>query len=144
MKRLYLLLSLFAFVLPVYSQIQTTTLPSPGFDARIKKAVDNIRIIDTHEHLETEERRIEQTNLDFTHLFRQYAIEDLVSASNLHGLISVIFSDHFSLQDRWELFKPFFQVMRTTGYGRAPLIAAMIYLVCPISMMILLRSCRKK
>jgi uncharacterized protein len=124
MKRFYLLLSLISFVSPVYPQIQTTTMPEPGYDTRIKKAVADIKVIDTHEHLETEERRIEQKNLDFSHLFRQYAIEDLISASNLHGFISVIFSDHFSLKDRWELFKPFFQVMRTTGYGRAPLIAA--------------------
>ena len=111
-------------VFPVFSQIQTTTLPVPGYESRIKKAVDDIWIIDTHEHMETEERRLEQKNLDFSYLFKQYAIEDLVSASNLHGLISIIFSDHFSLQDRWELFKPFFEAMRTTGYGRAPLIAA--------------------
>jgi hypothetical protein len=111
-------------ILPGFSQIQTTILPSSGFASRIKAAVDSIWIIDTHEHLETEERRLERKNLDFSYLFNQYAIEDLVSASNLHGLISVIFSDHFKIEDRWELFKPFFAVMRTTGYGRVPLIAA--------------------
>ncbi len=111
-------------IIPAFSQIQTTVMPRPGFESRITDAVNDIWIIDTHEHMETEERRLEQKNLDFTYLFKQYAIEDLVSASNLHGLISVIFSDHFSLKDRWELFKPHFEAMRTTGYGRVPLIAA--------------------
>ena len=112
------------WIVPAFTQIQTTRFPAPGFESRIRKVVNDIWLIDTHEHLETEEKRIERKNLDFSYLFNQYAIEDLVSASNLHGLISVIFSNHFSLEDRWELFKPFFTVMRTTGYGRVPLIAA--------------------
>jgi hypothetical protein len=109
----------------LYAQIQTTTtLPKSGFETRIRQAVNEIWIIDTHEHLETEEQRLEQTDLDFTYLFKHYAIEDLVSASNLHGLISVIFSGNFALEDRWNLFKPYFEAMRNTGYGRVPLIVA--------------------
>jgi len=32
----------------LFSQIQTVGLPDPGFEARIEKAVDEIRIVDTH------------------------------------------------------------------------------------------------
>ncbi len=106
------------------AQIQTTDLPEPGFEKRIEKYVNEIRLIDTHEHLITEEERIEKADqLDFTYLFSHYAIEDLISASNLKGIMNIVFSNDFPLVDRWELFKPFFKEMRNTGYARAALLA---------------------
>ena len=108
-----------------YSQIQTTDFPKEGFEKRIANYVDDLWIIDTHEHLLTEEERIQKADkLDFTYLFSQYAIEDLISASNEHGLMGMIFTNSFPLEDRWELFKPFLKEMRNTGYARATLMAA--------------------
>jgi len=110
---------------PLLAQIQTTSLPSPGFEARIRRAVNDIRIIDTHEHLKTEEERIQMADkVDFTYLFSHYAKEDLVSASHSKGIIEIAFNPEFPLADRWELFKPFYAAMRCTGYGRVPLIIA--------------------
>ncbi|KAA3658860.1 MAG: hypothetical protein DWQ10_10265 [Calditrichaeota bacterium] len=120
----------FVFVLTlvnsVNAQIQTVpVLPERGFAERIRAEVDSIWIIDTHEHLETEEARINRAaELDFTHLFRHYALEDLTSASNSYDIIGVIFGNDFAVQERWQLFEPYFSAMRTTGYGRVPLIAA--------------------
>jgi uncharacterized protein len=107
-----------------FSQIQTTDLPQPGFKDRIRKAVNDIWIIDTHEHLETEEQRLGKKDLDFTYLYSHYANEDLISASHSQGLVSVILGRNFSLSDRWELFKAFYDDMRNTGYARAAIIAA--------------------
>ncbi len=107
------------------AQIQTTYLPEPGFEKRIEKYVNEIRLIDTHEHLITEEERIQKADqLDFTYLFSHYANEDLISASNLKGIMNIVFSNDFPLEDRWELFNPFFKEMRNTGYARAALLAA--------------------
>jgi len=107
------------------AQIRTTDLPEQGFEARIEEYVNGIRLIDTHEHLITEEERIERADqLDFTYLFSHYANEDLVSASNLKGIMNIVFSNDFPLEERWELFKPFFKEMRNTGYARAALLAA--------------------
>jgi len=56
----------------LFSQIQTVGLPDPGFKERIKNAVDEIRIVDTHEHLQSEESILgkkESEPIDFTHLF---------------------------------------------------------------------------
>jgi len=107
------------------AQIQTTELPEPGFEKRIEAYVNEIRLIDTHEHLITEEERIQRADqLDFTYLFSHYANEDLVSASNMKGIMNIVFSNDFPLEDRWELFNPFFQEMRNTGYARAVLLAA--------------------
>ena len=114
---------LFTLTTP-FAQIQTTALPQPGFEGRILQAVNDIWIIDTHEHMETEEQRLAQKDLDFTYLYKQYAYDDLISASHSQGLVSVIFGRNFSLNDRWELFKPFFNDMRNTGYARASIIAA--------------------
>ena len=113
-----------SFITNIIAQIQTTDLPEPGFKERIEKYVNEIRLIDTHEHLITEEERIEKAGqLDFTYLFSHYANEDLVSASNLKGIMNIVFSNDFPLEDRWELFKPFFKEMRNTGYARAVLLA---------------------
>jgi hypothetical protein len=107
------------------AQIQTTDLPEAGFEKRIEKYVNEIRLIDTHEHLITEEERIQKADqLDFTYLFSHYANEDLVSASNMKGIMNIVFSTDFPLEERWELFYPFFKEMRNTAYARAAMLAA--------------------
>jgi len=107
------------------AQIQTTDLPVPGFEERIENYVNGILIIDTHEHLITEEERIQKADqLDFTYLFSHYANEDLVSASNMKGIMNIVFSTDFPLEERWELFYPFFKEMRNTAYARAAMLAA--------------------
>ena len=107
------------------AQIQTTNFPEPGFEARIENFVNEIKIIDTHEHLITEEERIAKADqLDFTYLFSHYTKEDLVSASNMRGIMNIAFSSDFPLEERWELFKPFFKETRNTAYTRATMLAA--------------------
>ncbi len=126
MKHFYLL---FFFILlrvsSVSAQVQIVDSPKPGYEKRITSVVNQIRIIDTHEHLATEEQRIDLADkIDFTYLFRHYAKEDLISAGNKKGLVELIYNTDFSLKDRWELLQPLYKAMRTTGYGRVPLIAA--------------------
>ena len=121
-KRCLLIMSLASIL---YSQVKITDLPDAGFEERIISAVNEIRIIDTHEHLVLEEDRIKEAdNLDFTFLFRHYAKEDLISASNNKSLVEIIYKSDLPLSDRWEIFKPYYKAMRSTGYGRVPLIAA--------------------
>jgi hypothetical protein len=129
MKRINKFLFAICMAVGIFSsniaQIQTTDLPEPGFEARIEDYINDIGLIDTHEHLITEEERIERAGqLDFTYLFSHYANEDLISASNLRGIINIVFSNDFPLEDRWELFQPFFKEMRNTAYARAVLLAA--------------------
>ncbi len=90
MKKLQLLILLVLLTITVHSQIQIVDLPKPGFDERIITAVNDIWIIDTHEHLVPESGRLQLADkIDFTYLFRHYAKEDLISASNRKGLIEV-------------------------------------------------------
>jgi len=56
-----------SFIGNIIAQIQTTDLPQPGFETRIEKYVNEIKLIDTYEHLITEEERIQKADqLDFT------------------------------------------------------------------------------
>ena len=55
----------------LFSQVSITDEPKAGFEERITSAVNEIRIIDTHEHLATEEQRLKSNDkIDFSFLFR--------------------------------------------------------------------------
>ena len=127
MRPLYMILFFLFLVNNLFSQVSITDEPKAGFEERITSAVNEIRIIDTHEHLATEEKRLESKDkIDFTYLFRHYAKADLISASNNSnkGLIELIYESEYPLLDRWKLLQPYYKAMRSTGYGRVPLIAA--------------------
>jgi hypothetical protein len=67
------------FLSSLFSQIQVVNLPEEGFEERINSAIDEIWIIDTHEHLVIEEEMLEgrkEEPLDFTHLFKHYLQDD--------------------------------------------------------------------
>jgi predicted TIM-barrel fold metal-dependent hydrolase len=111
----------------VSAQIRTTQLPEVGFEERIKKVIDEMWIIDTHEHLQMEEDVIERNKsipLDFTHLFQQYISDDLVSAGYAAAVSGIVENQGLPLEDRWALFEYFWEATKNTGYGRVPLIAA--------------------
>ncbi len=125
MKKNFTFLLLLFFSINLYCQIRITDRPEDGFEQRIRLEVDSIWIIDTHEHLMPEKARIKMGDeIDFSYLFTHYAKEDLISASNEPGLIDVIYQHKFSEEDRWEVLAPFYASMRSTGYGRVPLIVA--------------------
>lgn len=124
-KSLIILCMAWGVICTSSAQTQTTDLPEAGFELRIEDYVNGILLIDTHEHLITEEERIQKADqLDFTYLFSHYANEDLISASNMKGIMNIVFSNDFPLEDRWELFHPFFKEMRNTAYARAVMLAA--------------------
>lgn len=125
MKYYTTLYAVFLITISASSQIQIVDKPELGYEERITTAVNEIRIIDTHEHLMTEEHRVKAVDkIDFTSLFRHYAKEDIISASNNKGLVELIYKSEIPLLDRWELLEPYYKAMRTTAYGRVPLIAA--------------------
>jgi hypothetical protein len=116
----FLLSSLFT-----HAQINVSGLPKEGFEERIRSAVNDIRIIDTHEHLLTEEDRLKNTSpIDFSYLFRHYAKEDLISSVNNKGVIELLYRSDFSLEDRWSLFEPIYESSKNTGYLKVAQIAA--------------------
>lgn len=82
-----------------------------------------VRLVDTHEHLISQEQRA-ALKLDLFYLFPHYASSDLVSAGMPLAVLEQIQDTSVPLEQRWALFAPYWRFTRTTGYGRALLLAA--------------------
>ncbi len=126
------LLSVFALAFLLISlpnvllcQIQTVKLPKPDFEKRITDAVNNIRIINTHEHIRPEKEMLEQKkekSFDFTYLFQIYISDDLRSAGYNTQVQQLVNNKGLPLKDRWTIFEQFWNVTRNTGYAREVII----------------------
>ncbi len=88
----------------------------------IQQAVDAIQVVDTHEHLEEESRRLKRT-IDFATLFEQYASDDLRSAGMTERERERWLAPDTSLDEKWRLFEPHYRAARNTAYFRAVEIA---------------------
>lgn len=113
---------------------------------RIKAEVENISIVDTHEHTMSETDRNEYA-VDFSYLFGHYNSSDLISAgmpprlleavrlplyrystatrkrSRAHRIVPTPEREDMSLEERWQAMGPFWEVMQNTSYAKATLIA---------------------
>jgi uncharacterized protein len=93
------------------------------FEKRLRKEIEEIKIIDTHEHIEPEEERIKR-KIDFFHWFPHYTSSDLISAGMSPGALQKCRNTNIPLEERWAEFALFWECIRTTGYGKALLVAA--------------------
>ena len=91
---------------------------------RIKASVDEIHLIDTHEHLPTEAERNAKTVDLFSEFFAHYASSDLVSAGFPEEKLEWLRKTEVPLDERWAAFAPCWERMRHTAYARSLLIAA--------------------
>ena len=108
-----------------FAQIQTADLPKAGFEKRIEDYVNSLWLIDTHEHLYTEEERLQQAHeIDFTYLFSSGYTGDIISAGLPGNLMDLVFSYQIPIKERWKLFKPVLDVIRNDAYQRAAFLAA--------------------
>jgi len=107
---------------------------------RIQAAVEAIQLVDTHEHLFAEDER-HRAAVDFGYLFPHYASSDLVSAGLPPALLEAVRlpslpammerwrrmrraryfptppRTDMSLEERWEVLAPYWECIRSTGYG---------------------------
>lgn len=94
--------------------------------------LERMKIIDCHEHLMSEEERLLRYVDAFT-LFSHYCIQDFLVAGMSLKSASDIFpyfnctdnnwNPNKSLDERWKLFKPFYDLTKHTSYSRAAQIA---------------------
>jgi uncharacterized protein len=91
--------------------------------AGLARRAEEVCLVDTHEHLIAEEQRA-NLKLDLSSWFPHYAASDLVSAGMALADLQRFRDTSVPLDERWSLFEPFWRYTRTTGYGRALLIAA--------------------
>jgi hypothetical protein len=115
--------------------------------ARIAEAVNAIALVDTHEHLLSEEERARAAH-DFSYLFPHYASSDLISAGMPPPLLEAVrlpmrtvlveraarmrrprpypapARTDMSLEERWVAVEPYWNCIRHTAYGQCLRIAA--------------------
>ena len=83
----------------------------------------SIPIADTHEHIMEEKLRLEPADGsrldDFAVLFAQYADADLRVAGMTNEEHKRFFTRGVSVDEKWRILKPYYQLSRNTGYLRA-------------------------
>jgi len=90
---------------------------------RIKRVVDETEIIDTHEHLLQEKERL-SAKLDlFETILAHYASSDLVSSGMPVEDLEKIRNPSLPFRKRWQLLKPYWEMIQNTGYAKAVNIA---------------------
>ncbi len=95
-------------------------MPSSAYSA-IKEHVDNLWVVDTHEHLTQEHDWLAAPEgaVDFSRFFSHYASVDLVSAGLSHEDLGKIRSEKTPLDEKWALFEPYWEKAKNTAYCRA-------------------------
>ncbi|MEI6512543.1 MAG: amidohydrolase family protein, partial [bacterium] len=85
------------------------------------KEIEQIPVIDCHEHLPTEEEHLSMT-LDLFSLFLSYTLLDLRQAGMSEEDTQSLFNKNLPLESRWELFEPYWNQVRYGSYAQAVLI----------------------
>ena len=89
-----------------------------ALEREIRTALDSVRLIDTHEHLDSEQEFISQ-HVDFGRLFLHYASCDLISAGCPPKDVERLQSDgQLGPRDKWDLIAPYWERIRGTGHAR--------------------------
>jgi hypothetical protein len=89
-----------------------------ALEREIRQYLDTLRMVNTHEHLDTEEDFC-SAPVDFGRLFLHYANCDVVSAGCPAADMTRIQSDPcLSPTEKWALMAPYWEAMKDTGYGR--------------------------
>ena len=100
------------------AQSVVRTSVKPGFELRIHNTVNDIRLIDTHEHLMGEKEALANA-ADFSCLFTNYQLSDLISSGILPEKIYNIFKGKdVSIEDKWAVIRDGWENIRSTAYGR--------------------------
>jgi len=76
------------------------------------------KIIDTHEHLISEEERLAK-NVSFTDLYWQYCLYDFQAAGMPKPDMLKMYNPATDLEEKWRLFKPWFELTKNGSYQRA-------------------------
>ncbi|MGE5418715.1 MAG: amidohydrolase family protein [Chloroflexota bacterium] len=88
----------------------------PGFGYRIKKYVDSLHVIDTHEHLFTPEIVTGSSFQDLMLLFQQNGYDDLVSAGMPRTLFDSLYNDSLTPGKKWHIIEPYYNNSFNTSY----------------------------
>ena len=80
--------------------------------------VQDLEIIDTHEHLPTFENKREKDTDVLKEYLTHYFNRDLISAGLKYDDYQKVINNKVSIKKRWDLVEPYWEAARNTGYGR--------------------------
>ena len=128
MKRAALFLLTIFFITAAGAQVQVRPFPAPGYEKRIRQSIDQLKVVDTHEHLSgiaNMKWRYHGSQPDFMFLFSIYAYDDLQSAGiPLQLLDNKLMTDSLTVKEKWKILKPYWEGSSNTAYNRAVLFTA--------------------
>lgn len=90
----------------------------------LRKEIETIEVVDTHEHLEAERFRVNNRIDMFTVFFKLYALCDLVSAGMPESCVETIKDVHVDIDEKWRIVQPFWELTKNTAYSRVVSVAA--------------------
>ena len=122
-KLLTIILSLLS-CLSVSAQVNVRGLPRKGFEQRIKNCIDTMTIVDTHEHLVSQEGMRKSGMCDFMLLLHQYSDDDIKSSGMSKPTFETLLRDSLKVLQKWKILKPYWENSFNTSYNRAALLAA--------------------
>ena len=109
------------FVVTFFSTCQLSCNKNTNIENRIRNEVNNIRMIDTHEHLASEEEMLNRKSgkaFDFSHLFEVYIYDDLCSTGYSKKIQKIVQDKTIPIIERWKLIEPFWNNAENTSYAR--------------------------
>ena len=118
MKIRIFFLILFVCVISVGVHGQMKSSAVFGYETRIRKYIDTLRIIDNHEHLLPPEILKESSFFDFMSLFQQYGVDYLISAGMPPSYFSTLFNEDLSPEKKWKLIEPYWNKTFNTSFNR--------------------------
>ena len=124
MKTILLFNFTIALTVGLYGQVQVKPFPKPGYEQRIGNFILNMKVVDTHEHLEDQADWIKPGKLDFMLLLQHYAYDDIRSAGMPKQTFNKLLTDSLSVMEKWHILKPYWDATSNTAYCRAALLTA--------------------
>ena len=85
---------------------------------RLRDYADSFPVVDTHEHLCTEDVRLKQ-HVDFSTLFSHYCMYDLVAAGMPKDDFDAFYDSETAVDRKWELFVPYYSNIKSGSYARS-------------------------
>ena len=124
MKRTTFFLLAIAFLFSAKAQVQVRPLPKAGYEVRIGEFINNMKVVDTHEHLGSPEKYKKSGQLDFMMLLFHYADDDIKSAGMSKKDFETLLTDSLTVIEKWNTIKPYWEASSNTAYNRAALLTA--------------------
>ena len=99
-------------------------MAQPGYEKLISDFISNMRVVDTHEHLEDQAAWTKPGKLDFMLLLQHYAYDDIRSAGMPKPTFNKLLTDSLTVIEKWNILKPYWEATSNTAYCRAALLTA--------------------